>query len=100
MILTTASAPPACYASVASYYKSHHERGPFHTTVVTDSDYAFVSWYGTHSGGQGAFRHRGSRWCLLFSSGGTFSVDEMVGYGVPRPVAERLTAKMQRLQPK
>jgi hypothetical protein len=87
---------PACYASVASYYAMHHERGEFHTTVVTDGDYAYVSWYGHNSGGEGAFHHRGGRWCKLVSAGGAMSVQELVGYGVPRANAERLFAKMRR----
>lgn len=100
MILTTAAAPPACYASVASYYTSHHERGEFHTMVVTDGDYAYVSWYGFHSGGEGAFQHRGGRWCKLVSGGGAMNVQDLVQFGVPRATAERLYAKMQRRRPK
>jgi hypothetical protein len=100
MILTTATNPPTCYASVARYYQLHHERGAFHTTVVKDSDYAYVSWYGLHSGGEGAFHRRGARWCVLVSTGGAMSVRDLVMYGVPQPVAERLYAKMQRQRPK
>ncbi len=98
MMFTTATNPPTCYASVARYYAKKHERG-FHTTVVTDGDYAYTSWYGFYSGGQGAFHRRGTRWCLLVNGGGAMNVDELVHYGVPRPSAERLFAKMRRLQP-
>ena len=90
--------PPACFSTIASYYATHRETGPFHTTIVTDDDYALVSWYGTHAGGQGAFRRRHRRWCVLVNSGGAFNVDELVRYGVPRSHAERLFAKMQRQQ--
>ena len=100
MILTTATTPPACYATVARYYATHHERGEFHTTIVTDGGYAYASWYGTHSGGQGAFHRRGARWCLLVNGGGAMDVRTLIEYGVPRPNAERLFAKMQRRLPK
>jgi hypothetical protein len=101
MILAAAPPPlPACYASIARYYALHHERGEFHTTVVKDGDYAYVSWYGFHSGGEGAFQRRGARWCKLVSGGGAMNVGDLVQYGVPRPTAERLYAKMQRRRPK
>jgi hypothetical protein len=100
MILTAAANPPACYASIARYYAIHHERGEFHTMVVTDGDYAYVSWYGFHSGGEGAFQRRGTRWCRLTSGGGAMNVADLVEYGVPRANAERLFAKMQRRRSK
>jgi hypothetical protein len=100
MIFISPATPPACYATVAQYYAIHHERGEFHTTVVTDGDYAYVSWYGVHSGGEGAFQRRGARWCKLVSGGGAMNVADLVQYGVPRPTAERLFAKMQRRRPK
>ncbi|HWT07110.1 MAG TPA: hypothetical protein VN224_15200 [Xanthomonadales bacterium] len=100
MILTTATNLPACYASIAGYYALNRERGEFHTTVVTDGDYAYVSWYGFHSGGEGAFQRRGARWCRLVNTGGAMSVADLIHYGVPRANAERLFAKLQRRRPK
>ncbi len=87
--------PHACFSSVASYYVTHRERGPFHTTVLTDAGYAFASWYGVHSGGEGIFQRRAERWCVLVNTGGALNVDEMVRYGVPRPTAQRLFDRMQ-----
>ena len=96
MILAAAATQLPCYAQIASYYRAHHERGPFHTKVFTDGDYALVSWYGTHSGGEGLFRRRGAQWCLLVNGGGALDVDESVRYGVPRATAKRLIARRQR----
>ncbi|MBV8300201.1 MAG: hypothetical protein JO083_11725 [Candidatus Eremiobacteraeota bacterium] len=98
MMLAAAATPPACHASIAAYYAPDRKRPGFHTVVVTDDDYALVGWYDEHSGGQGAFRRRHRRWCVLVNSGGAFRADELVRYGVPRPHAERLLAKMQRLR--
>ena len=98
MMLTTAP-PPACYASVASFYAANRERGPFHTTVVTEGNYAYASWYGLHSGGEGAFQRRAGRWCKLVNGGGAMNVQELAASGVPRATAERLFAKMRAKRP-
>jgi hypothetical protein len=96
MIFTVAMTPPACYGSVSQYYVDHRERGPFHTTILYDGDYALVQWSGTHSGGQGAFRRRGGRWCVLVNGGGAMNAGELARYGVPRANAMRLLARMRR----
>ncbi|MDB5043774.1 MAG: hypothetical protein JWN27_4500 [Candidatus Eremiobacteraeota bacterium] len=89
--------PPACYATVDAYYVTHRERGPFHTDLVVDGRYAMAAWHGTHSGGEGAFERRSGRWCVLTNGGGALNVDELVRFGVPRPNAERLSAKLERV---
>jgi hypothetical protein len=90
--------PPACYAAVGRYYAvpGHREVGPFHFTVFTDGGWAVAAWSSTHSGGEGIFRRRNGRWCVVVNSGGAFRTSEMAHYGMPRAVAERLNAKMKR----
>ncbi len=97
MIAIAMTPPHACYSTIANYYAINRERGPFHTTILTDGDYAFVSWYGVHSGGEGMFRRRAGRWCVLSNSGGAYNVDEMVHAGMPRPTAQRLFDRMQKV---
>jgi hypothetical protein len=88
--------PPECHAKIADYYAVHREIGPFHFRAVTDGDFAYTAWSGTHSGGEGVFRRRNGRWCVIVNGGGDFRIDEMVEYGVPRAIAQRLSAKMKR----
>jgi len=88
--------PPECHATIGGYYALHREIGPFHFRAVTDGDFAYTAWWGTHSGGEGIFRHRSGRWCAIVSGGGALGVDGMVEYGVPRATAQRLSAKMKR----
>ncbi|GAC1659691.1 MAG: hypothetical protein NVS4B13_05290 [Candidatus Elarobacter sp.] len=97
MIPAPHATPPSCYRSIPAYYATHRERGPFRTKLFTDGDYALVEWTGGHAGGQGAFRRRGGRWCVLTNGGGAFSIDDLVQYGVPRANAQRLFARSQRL---
>jgi hypothetical protein len=97
-MMVAAATPPACYSSIAAYYAPDRKRPSFHFVVVTDDDYAMADWYDEHSGGEGAFRRQHRRWCVLVNGGGAFSADELIRYGVPRGHAERLLAKLRRLQ--
>jgi hypothetical protein len=88
--------PPECHATIGGYYALHREIGPFHFRAVTGGDFAYTTWWSTHGGGEGVFRHRSGRWCAIVSGGGALGVDGMVEYGVPRATAQRLSAKMKR----
>lgn len=91
-------APPACYAAVAAFYAlpSHRERGPFRYRVFVDGDWALATWSGTHGGGEGIFRRRNRRWCVVVNGGGALRPSEMTQYGMPPATVNRIVAKMNR----
>jgi hypothetical protein len=97
VILTTAT-PPACYATVNAFYAdpNNRERGGIHVRVFVVGDYAAAAWYGANTGGQGVFRRRHGSWCKIVNGGGVMGVGGMVEFGVPRAIAVKLNAKINR----
>jgi hypothetical protein len=97
MMLVTAT-PPACHASVNAFYAdpNNRETSGVHIHVYVVDDYAYVTWYGANTAGEGAFQHRYGRWCKIVNGGGMMGVKGMVDFGVPRATAVKLYAKMKR----
>ena len=94
MTAAAQATPPACYADVRSYYAGRAADGKLRLHVFTAHGYAIVPWSTRHTGGEGIFRLRNGKWCLIADGGGIVDDNGLVSYGVPRDVAQQLMAQL------
>src|SRR5579872_5946844 len=60
--------------------------------------WALVDCFGTLAGGEFVAAKTNGAWAMKFGGGGTFTAQDLVGYGVPLAVATQLVTKLE-LQP-
>ena len=77
--------------------KNNIDNTKLQETVVV-GDWALQAWGGDVMGGEALMKYDESqgRWAIVISSGGVWSVDALVGAGVPKDIAATLVAGMPR----